>query len=396
MQKASSGEWYRKGRNQKNDKKTKLPYVIYGENLTADQIRNNELNRKIQRDAEIESIKKAEKKWIENDYTPEEIYFMPEWKRIRLMKKINEEWLKENEEDEFPIDVDEMNFDTDKVVEEYKKDVRNIDGNNLFQERRNEHNDGEEIVNSKLKSPSTEVLQRQYNMYFNRLLLDMLIKEWKVHDVDIYEPFVYDNGTILPGSGSLVLINNGITAQERTSFTVIVKKIELNLLINCSEYLESELEVSPISRLLLIIDTQASTLPGSVSDILSGADIFAYINPNERKRYVIMYDRTMVHNITSRIGLISTIQGNAALPGTVGNVYGNTSTSSVTATRKQWMINKVFEEDEAVVYRKDTPTALDLSKTNFFLLAFGYKNQATASVYPVSVEGRVRITFKDN
>jgi len=227
-----------------------------------------------------------------------------------------------------------------------------------------------------------------------KIVLDRYYKELKVHDVNCNnEQGTYD-GYFFPSSKSLCLINNGLNSSDRTGSKIVVKQIEIKFLIKCEDFNSTEPYTNPVSRMLLVVDTQASLPASSVDDILSFAGTFAYINPNEKQRFHILLDESFVHNLQILTPITTTSETESVV--VPGIPLSNVETTDLIANRRSFFFERTFKEDELIGYNDtNPPTASDLTASNYFMILFGYKNYVTMYEYISLFEGKVRVTYKD-
>lgn len=244
---------------------------------------------------------------------------------------------------------------------------------------------------SELSKPSQhiDVIRKHNYIELEKTLNFNLSKETKVHDVSIDE-LADEKGLILPVNGkSLLKIDQGIASDERSGFAIAVKNIELKLKLSYDIPRSSILDetFNPCSRLMLIIDLQPKNT--AVLDVLTARDLYEFPAAENTQRFKIIFDRTFVHNVSSRYGIIETV------PLVVGTeTISNTRTVAEQTTRTSMFIDEEYLQDELVTFKTDAvANANALTNVNYFLIAFGDIEGTT--VYNLKINGTVRVSFKD-
>jgi len=323
---------------------------------------------------------------------------------IQSERKLNEELLKKrleydtemgivlSAEEELEIER-ALSFHQENDIEFVRKRKENVDTtiSKFYQQEEINRAKLVEKQRSELANPSPyiDVIRKHNYSELEKTLKFDLRKEIKVHDV-VIDNLADEKGLILPTNGkSLLKIDQGIASDQRSGLAIAVKSIELKLKLSYDLTRNSILDetFNPCSRLMLIIDLQPQNT--AVLDVLTARNLYEFPEAANTQRFKIIFDRTFVHNVSSRYGIIETVP---LLVGTV--TISNTRTVAEQTTRTSMFIDEEYLQDELVTFKTDAvANANELTNINYFLIAFGDIEGTT--VYNLKINGTVRINFKD-
>jgi len=229
----------------------------------------------------------------------------------------------------------------------------------------------------------------------NENLLLVAKREEKFVDITIGTLNSNVNGDIFPIPGlTLFQIQQGSDDNERIGFSVKLKDIEWWFRVYVTQ--QNNLYDKPsMTRLMLVRDKQNNpNVAPTVGNILQGpSDIDCYQKLENEKRFDILYDIKLKHDIKSTVPLIETTQTTTVVPPNL--VFGNVhlTTQGWQCIRESHIVEGKFEaeENEWILFNtNNSNTFTSLTSKNYFFVFFGDHNGMKGKI-----EGKIRIKYEN-
>ncbi len=189
--------------------------------------------------------------------------------------------------------------------------------------------------------------------------------ELKFHDKDSDSTTIASGGEI---TTSLNLIAQNTTESTRIGRAILIKKIQLNILIDLAAAADqADIPNGDILRIMLFVDTQTNGANAAVTDILESATFNSYRNLANSHRFVVLMDQCWPMN-----RIVASTDG--------------TNTASSPLINKN-LIKKFFSVNIPVEF-DSTAGAITEMRTNNVALLYITRND----LVNVQVHSRVRFT----
>ncbi len=122
--------------------------------------------------------------------------------------------------------------------------------------------------------------------------------DWKFKDTIVDDAIVSATGTVQP---QIFTIGNGDTANQKDGLKIVIKKVSCRFQFTLPSATDKDAAADTL-RIMLLKDKQANGALPAVSAILTGTDIQDFREPPNKRRFSVIFDKTISLNANGGFG----------------------------------------------------------------------------------------------
>ncbi len=122
--------------------------------------------------------------------------------------------------------------------------------------------------------------------------------DWKFKDTIVDDAVVSTTGTVQP---QIFVIGNGDTSNQKDGLKIVIKKVSCRFQFTLPSSTDKDAAADTL-RIMLLKDKQANGALPAVAQILTGTDIFDFREPPNKRRFTVLFDKTVSINSNGGFG----------------------------------------------------------------------------------------------